>query len=117
MEFKRLRVLPSRESTDSKILRSRFRNDSFARSLDRDCRTYATCVDPTRLLGIPIGACRQEDRDPLFRRSRKCGDRNDTTETARATGDKVKNARTSMMIGQAFAGKRIRNKDCELSLA
>jgi len=61
---------------------------SCARSLDRDCRIYVTCVDPTRLLGIPIGACRQED--PLFRRSRKCGDRNDTTGTARATGIKWK---------------------------
>lgn len=42
--------------------------------------------DPTRLLRIPIGACQQEGsrRNPLFRRSRKYGDRNDTTETARA---------------------------------
>lgn len=70
---------------------------SFARSLDRGRNRgiCATCADSTRLLGIPNGACRQEGRRrsrPLFRRSRKCRDRNDTTE------NHVKDARTPATI-------------------
>lgn len=50
----------------------------------------ATCVaDPTRLLGIPIRVLVDEEgrqsRCLLFRRSRKCEDRNDMTGTRIAT--------------------------------
>lgn len=48
------------------------------------------------------------DRDPLFRHSRKCGDRNDTDGDRESHRDKVKDARASMTIaiGHTCADKR-----------